>query len=465
MPDGPLHAGPALRRLRRNAGLTQAAMAQRLDISPSYLNLLERNQRPVSARLMLALAERFDIDPRALTGDEPGGGGGPMRRRLADPAFADLSIEPNEIEDWLVTSPGTAAAFARLFDRVQGGLAAGAAGAIADEPVARVRGEIERWRNHFADLDHAAEELADALRLQSADLYAAIAERLRTKHQLAIRILPESVMPGRLRRLDLHARQLQLSEMLDMASRTFQAAYLLAQLEQRAQINALVAAAQFGDRTAERLYQRHIFSYFAAALMMPYGRFLRACEQSGYDMLLLQRRFGAGFEHVAHRLTTLQRVGQRGLPFFMVRVDRAGQVSKRFGGANRAPLADTEVTCPLWHLHQAFSRPSQVQVQLVELEDASRWLTLARSVQGAGYGAGGTTAEFAIGLGVAADQAATLCYARGLDLSAAGATHIGPGCAMCKRADCPQRSKPPIGIRLKFDDRERGVTPFDFIAD
>lgn len=467
MSDGPLHAGPALRRLRRNAGLTQAAMAERLDISPSYLNLLERNQRPVSARLMLALAERFDIDPRELTGDEPGGGLGAMRRRLTDPVFADLAIEPSEIEDWLVTSPGTAAAFARLFDRVQGGAGTGVAGATvgADDPVMRVRGEIERWRNHFADLDHAAEELADSLRLQSGDLYAAISERLRTKHQLAIRILPENVMPGRLRRLDLHARQLQMSEMLDMASRTFQAAYLLGQLEHRAEINALVAGAQFGDRTAERLYQRHIFSYFAAALMMPYGRFLRACEQSGYDMLLLQRRFGAGFEHVAHRLTTLQRVGQRGLPFFMVRVDRAGQVSKRFGGANRAPLADTEVTCPLWHLHQAFSRPSQVQVQLVELEDASRWLTLARSVQGAGYGAGGTTAEFAIGLGVAADQAATLCYARGLDLTTAGATRIGPGCTMCKRADCPQRSKAPIGIRLKFDDRERGVTPFDFVAD
>ncbi|WP_373487803.1 short-chain fatty acyl-CoA regulator family protein [Blastomonas sp.] len=463
MSDGRLLIGPALRRLRRNAGITQASMAQQLDISPSYLNLLERNQRPVSARLMLALAERFNIDPRDLALQEPGGGTGAMRRRLADPVFADLALDATEIDDWLIAAPGTARAFARLYDQVHSGLAAG--GTPVDDPVAKIRAEIERWRNHFSDLDHAAEALADTLRLQSGDLYAAIAERLRTKHQLAIRVLPEEVMPGRLRRLDLHARQLQLSEMLDMASRTFQAAYLLGQLEHRSDVNALVAGAQFGDRTAERLYQRHIFSYLAAAVIMPYGRFLRACEQGGYDMLVLQRRFGAGFEHVAHRLTTLQRVGARGLPFFMVRVDRAGQVSKRFGGANQAPLADTEVTCPLWHLHQAFSRPSDVQVQLVELEDASRWLTLARSVQGAGYGAAGTTAQFAIGLGVAAEHAANLCYARGLDLSAAGATRIGPGCAMCKRGDCPQRSKPPIGIRLTFDDRERGITPFDFVTD
>jgi transcriptional regulator with XRE-family HTH domain len=306
-------------------------MAERLDISPSYLNLLERNLRPVSARLMLTLAERFDVDPRDLTGDEPGGGLGPMRRRMADPIFADLGVEPGEIEDWLAASPGTAAAFARLYDRVQGGAGSAAPGGAVDDPVARVRGEIERWRNHFADLDHAAEELADALRLQSGDLYSAIAERLRTKHQLSIRILPESVMPEKLRRLDLHARQLQLSEMLDMASRTFQAAYLLGQLEFRSDINALVAGAQFGDRTAERLYQRHIFSYFAAAVMMPYGRFLRACEQSGYDMLLLQRRFGAGFEHVAHRLTTLQRVGQRGSGVDALRRRRAG-AARRYRG-------------------------------------------------------------------------------------------------------------------------------------
>src|SRR3546814_19207479 len=110
--------------------------------------------------------------------------------------------------------------------------------------------------------------------------------------------------------------------MLDPSARTFAAADQLAQIEARAEIEALARGAGFADRTAERLYRRHLTSYFAAAVMMPYARFLRACEASGYAVALLQRRFGAGFEPVAPRLTTLNRVGARGLPFFIIRSDR-----------------------------------------------------------------------------------------------------------------------------------------------
>ncbi len=463
MPNEKLFAGPALRRLRRTHGHTQAKMAQLLDISPSYLNLLERNQRALSARLMLSLAERFDLDPRSLTAEEPGGGMDALRRRLSDPLFAELQIDKSELEEWMMAAPNAVEAFAKLFD--QGVAADGDEGAAHSSPVTLVRREIERWRNHFADFDTQTEELADELRLENADLYSAISERLRSQHQLMIRILPGSVMPGKLRRFDLHARQLQLSEMLDSASRTFQAAYLLGQLEFRDTVSDLVRGAGFGNRAAERLLQRHLFGYFAAALMMPYGRFLRACEQTGYDVHVLQRRFGAGFEQVAHRLTTLQRVGARGLPFFMVRIDRAGQFSKRYAGASNAPLVESASTCPLWKLNHSFSESGKVQVQLVELEDETRWLTISRTVQGSGYGAGGAAPEFSIGLGVMSEHAAEMVYAQSIDMSGNDVTRIGLGCAACHRADCAQRSAPPKGRTLKFDDRERGITPFDFAAD
>ncbi|MDQ2878296.1 MAG: short-chain fatty acyl-CoA regulator family protein, partial [Pseudomonadota bacterium] len=408
MADRKLFAGHAVRRLRRQAGLSQAAMAEALDISPSYLNLVERNQRPLSAALLVRLAERFDFDPRALAAGEPGGGTDAMRRRLADPMFADLEIDRNELEEWLAGAPGGAEAFARVFDRLGGGPAPGD---TVSDPMALARREIERWRGHFADLDTAAELLADDLRLGASDLYGAIAERLRVKHHLSIRILPVDVMPDLLRRLDLHARQLQLSELLDPASRTFAAASQLAQIEARGEIDALVRGAGFADRTAEKLYRRHLVAYFAAAVMMPYARFLRACEATGYDTALLERRFGAGFEQVAHRLTTLQRVGARGLPFFMIRLDRAGQASKRFSGASTSPLVEAAGRCPLWAVHQAFDRRGQQIVQLVELEDGTRWLTLARAVQPPGAQAGRVAAEFVIGLGIAAELAA----ARGID--------------------------------------------------
>lgn len=460
MPDRKLFAGHAVRRLRRQAGLTQAAMAETLAISPSYLNLVEKNQRPLSAALLVRLAESYDFDPRALAASEPGGGEAAIRRRLADPIFADLEIDRNEIAEWLAGAPGGAEAFARAYDRMGGGGAAVATG----DPVNDVRREIERWRGHYADLDAQAEAVADELRLGAGDLYGAIAERLRVKHQLAIRILPIDVMPDQLRRLDLHARQLQLSETLDTASRTFAVAFQLGQIEARSEIEALARGAGFVDRATERLFRRHLASYFAAAVMMPYARFLRACESTGYDIELLQRRFGAGFEQVAHRLTTLQRVGARGLPFFMVRIDRAGNTSKRFSGASAAPLAETDARCPLWHLHHAFDRPGELMVELVELEDRTRWLTISRTVHPQGRRYGAVPAEFVVGLGVAAGMAGALAVARGIDL-AGEAMPIGLGCRACFRPNCPQRSLPPTGRALVLDDRQRGLSPFTFGGD
>jgi XRE family transcriptional regulator, fatty acid utilization regulator len=454
-----IFAGHAVRRIRRASGLTQAVMAEALDVSPSYLNLIERNQRPLTAPIMLRLAERYDFDARTLTGAAPGGGVEALRRRLSDPAFADLNLDKAAIEELITFAPDAAEAFARAFD------ARGEGGPVANDPIAPVRREIERWRNHFADLDAAAETLADELRIGSGDLYGAIAERLRVAHQLSIRILPVDVMPVALRRLDLHARQVQLSELLDPASRTFAAAFQLGQLEAKDEIDALVKGAGFAERASERLYRRHLNSYFAAAIMMPYGRFLRACEATGYDVELLQRRFGAGFEQVAHRLTTLQRVGARGLPFFMIRVDRAGQSSKRYAGASASPLVEADGRCPLWTLHSAFDRPGGLVRQVVELEGGARWFTLARTVSPQGGRIGQVRAQFSVGIGIDASVATPLAAARGFDLMRGEATPVGLGCRACTRADCPQRAAPPASRPLVFNERERGVSPFVFAGD
>lgn len=454
-----LFAGHPVRRLRRQLGLTQAAMAEALGVSPSYLNLVERNQRPVSAALMLRLAEVYDFDPRKLTAEEPGGGAEAIRRRLADPIFADLEIDRHQMEEWLAGAPGGAEAFARAYDRI--GAVPGEAGTEPGDPAREVRREIERWRNHFPDLDAAAEALADELRQGTGDLYGAMAERLRVKHQLSVRILPAEVMPGLFKRLDLHARQIQLSELLEPSARTMALAERLG-VEAGGEIDALVRGAALG-RAAEGLYRRHLTGYFAAAVMMPYARFLRACEASGYDVELLQRRFGASFEQVAHRLTTLQRVGARGLPFFMLRLDRAGQVSKRYAGASGSPMAEG-APCPLWNALEAFARPDELLVQLVETEEGARWFTLARCTGRHGMQVAGVRARFAVALGLAAAEASTLAAARGVALDGP-AVPIGLGCRACTRPDCPQRSAPPAGRAVVASDRDRGVSPIGFAGD
>lgn len=460
MTEAAIMAGPAIRRLRRREGMTQTAMAARLGISPSYLNLIERNQRPLSARLVVQLAETFDFDPRSLRHDEAIGGVDGLRRRLADERFADLAIDRDEIAEWLSAAPQAALAFARLFD--SGGSGGDAA---ASDPMDLVRREIERWRNHFADLDAAAEALSDELRLSNAEVGAALAERLRLKHQLSVRILPADVLPDALRQLDLHARQLQLSEMLDQSSRNFQVAVQLALLEQGDEIAAIAEGAQFADRAAWRLFRRHLAGYFAAAVLMPYGRFMRACEATGYDLGVLQRRFSVSFEQLAHRLTTLQRVGQRGLPFFMARIDRAGQFSKRYAGASGTLLLEHGTSCPLWVAHHAFEQSGRVCHQFVEFMElngqTSQWLTLARTVEGAGA-AGNDAARFAVVLGIEARLAGQLSMPGLNGADTRQVVPIGPGCTLCHRSDCMQRSLPPRGAALQFDERSRGLTPFQF---
>ena len=456
MVDEALFAGPAVRRLRKREGLTQAATAARLDISPSYLNLIERNQRPVSARVMMQLVEQFDFDPRSLREDEAIGGIDGLARRFADERFADLGIDREEMQELLASAPQAAAAFARLDDN------AGPAGPTGDDPLSASRREIERWRNHFADLDTAAEELADEMRLSRGDIGIALAERLRERHQLSVRVLPRDVMPDSLRRLDLHARQVQLSEMLSIPSRNFQLALQLAQLEFSDAIDAVAKGARFDDEAARALFARHLNGYVAAALIMPYSRFLRACEATGYDLPVLERRFGVSFEQLAHRLTTLQRVGQRGLPFFMVRLDRAGQFSKTFVGASTARFVEADVSCPLWHAHRAFDRAGELQVQLVALDNSGDrdggWLTIAQTVEGSGAPG---DAQFVVAVGVEAVLASELAQARGISLRSDNAQPIGPGCAACHRIRCIQRSLPPAGRKLSFDTVRRGITPFE----
>ena len=454
MADPSIFAGPALRRLRRREGLTQASMATRLAISASYLNLIERNQRPVTARVVMQLMSEFAFDPRELGSAAAVGGTEGLARRLADERFGDLGIDREEVDEFLSASPQIAAAFARLYDAAPGSVA------NSDDPLVVAGREVERWRNHFADLDTAAETLADEMRLSRGDIAVALTERLRAKHQLSVRILPREIMPDARRRLDLHARQVQLAEMLSPESRTFELALQIAALEQREAVVQLVAGAGLADSTARELLARHLDGYFAAALVMPYGRFLRACESTGYDLPVLQRRFAVSFEQLAHRLTTLQRVGQRGLPFFMERIDRAGQVSKRFVGASGAGFLESDRICPLWCAAHVFERRGDLIVQPVALGETvagvSHWLCMAQTTSAE------DGARFAVVLGVDAALAGELAQARGVSLARDAADAIGPGCRLCHVADCRQRSLPPLGARLTFDRIKRSLTPFAF---
>jgi hypothetical protein len=431
-----LLAGPALRRLRKREGLTQANMASLLGISPSYLNLIERNQRPLSARVLVQVIERFDFDPRSLREDDAIGGLDGMARRMADKRFADLGIDREELQEFLAAAPQVAAAFARLYDSGGGGERV-----VTEDAAAAVRRAIERWQNHFADLDHAAEDLADELRLSRGEISAALSERLREKHQLQVRILPAEVMPGQVHRLDLHARQLQLSEMLPGAARRFQIARQVGMLEMREGIEMIVAGANLASPEARDLLREHIADYLAGALLLPYRRFLRACEATGYDLAVLQRRFAVSFDQVAERLTTLGRVGERGLPFFMAVIDRAGRMTRFTAGGSGAVYPLEGARWPAWVPYAAFERPGTVLTQAATFGDGEgaatgsgrHWFTITRTVDGDGVMCSGRRA---VVLGIEARFAGDLAHARGVSLDRLDAVPLGTSCGRCGKAEC-----------------------------
>ncbi len=457
-----LFAGARVRRIRLGRGLTQTRMASDLGVSVSYLNLIERDQRPMSATFLLKLAASYDLDLKSLTGDDGSDVAEELVRVFTDPRLTGIDVPRAELRELALRSPGVAQALLRLHASAP----AGAVMAAPASPLDAVIAMINAAGNHFAAIDLAAEALSDDLRLSGSDLNATVVDRLRTRHAITVRTLPAEVLPNTLRRLDLHSRQLQLSEALDAASRGFAAAVQVALIELGDVIAETIAQAGVTDPLDQRACTVSLGKYAAGAILMPYARFLSACEATGYDVELLQARFGRGLEQIAHRLVTLGRPGARGIPFFILRVDRAGTISKSFA-PGPSPIPASPIGgggCPLWSLHAVFDRPGELRRQLVEMEDGSRYLTLSRTVRGTAAPWGSGRAEFAIGLGCDARHAGTLAWAAGIDLGGP-AVPIGPGCAACHRASCRQRSLPPAGARLVFDERQRVLTPFRFTDD
>src|SRR5262249_53437901 len=283
-------------------------------------------------------------------------------------------------------------------------------------------------------LEQAAESLRDELNVTAEGLYAALVARLREKHSIVTRIMPVDVMRETLRRFDRHRRQLLISELVDGSARTFQLAFQIGLAECAPPLETIAGRAGALADTPRLLYRITLANYFAAAVMMPYQAFLSAAETLSYDIHVLAQRFNAGFEQVCHRLTTLQRPNGRGIPFFMLRVDNAGNVSKRFSSGT-FPFSKFGGTCPLWNVHSTFDTPDRLLKQVIELPDGTRYFSIAQMVRRPVAPHPLPQPRFAIGLGCEIRHAARLVYAAGMDLDKAEGTPIGVNCRLCEPAN------------------------------
>jgi XRE family transcriptional regulator, fatty acid utilization regulator len=462
-----LYLGGRLRRLRRELGLNQSAMAAEIGISPSYLNHLERNQRPVTAQVLLRLAENYDTDLRSFAAEGPDGVGTEQLAEIfADPMFADIAIPRYELLEVADSAPAVADAVSRLYaslvERRQHPVGGAPDEASLVTPEAWVRDHIQAQRNYFPYIEEAAETLAGALG-EPALIQEPLRRRLKEGFGVDARIVPPELLDFASQHYDFHRKRLMLSSLLRPESRTFGIAYQLALMEFRTLLTRMADAAAPPDLPTRRLLTMSLANYAAGAIMMPYDRFLSAAETHRYDVDRLCADFGASVEQVSHRLTTLGRSGARGIPFFMLRVDAAGNISKRFAG-EAFPFSRFGGTCPRWNLHAAFQTPGRVATQIVETPDGQRFFTLSRTVDRAVRLDPRESSQLAIGLGCDVKYAAKILYADGQDLSEPYVTPIGPACTICPRIRCPQRAAAPAGRTLALNEMQKTISPYPFLG-
>ena len=457
-----LYAGAKLRETRTRLGLTQKEFAAKLGVSLPYLNQMENNNRPVSTTVVLALAQEFGFDVTELSTGDSERLVSDMREAMADPVFADAAPPLADLRLTASNAPALARAFLdlhRAYRQTHERLAS------LDEALGRedsrtqpspwdeVRDFFHYCDNYIDAVDRAAEHFA-----QGAGEGGIRAHALHTLRAAGVTVrMDEAAI---VRQFDRGSRTLTISSQAAPQTQTFQLLLQIALLHQDKLLEATLDLARFQSEEARAIAKIGLANYFAGAAQMPYGRFLAAAQDSRHDLEQLAHRFGASIEQVAHRLSTLQRPSAKGIPFFFVRVDQAGTITKRHS-ATRLQFARFGGACPLWNVHQAFETPSRFLRQLAETPDGVRYISLSRDVSKSGGSFGAPVRRFAISLGCEVRHAADLVYADDLDVTNPKAYEpIGISCRICERKSCHQRSVPPLERRLTIDTNERGVLPY-----
>ncbi|TCN46277.1 hypothetical protein EV641_12152 [Rhodococcus sp. SMB37] len=465
-----MYAGARLRRLREERGMTQTALATTLGLSTSYVNQLENDHRPLTVPVLLRLNSMFDLDMVFFAADTDARLLADLQEVLAENPDT-TAVSASEIDELLSRTPFAARALVSLHRRLRGAteqleqFAPGDPGVVADHatttPYEEVRDFFYDRRNHIAGLDDAAEELFTSRGLTVGGLDLQLSSLLHDEHGITVTIRtdePDRIGPKR--SYDPVAKVLTLARRLTPGQRAFQLATQLAFIAHADTIDAIVADADTLPERSRALARVGLANYFAGALILPYTQFLRSAEAMRYDIDHLGAKFEVGFETVCHRLSTLQRPGHRGVPFFFVRTDRAGNISKR-QSATAFHFSRVGGSCPLWVVHEAFTSPGRILTQVSQMPDGRTYLWLARTTHEGMPGYLAPKRDFAVGLGCDLGYAEKLVYSRGLRLDDPDTTvPIGAGCKVCDRPSCTQRAFPHLGRIIRIDENNAGLAPY-----
>ncbi|RWB70014.1 XRE family transcriptional regulator [Mesorhizobium sp.] len=462
-----LYIGRKMRDLRQGLALTQRQFAERLGISTSYLNQVENNQRPVSAAVLLALAEKFQINLADISQTDGDRLMSALLETLSDPLFDTHKPTLQELKLVTQNAPSLVRA---LISCHQGYRRASEQLATLDDTLGRsvsaaeptpyeeVRDFFHFLDNYVPELDNAAEKLALELQLPDRDAGTALSEYLGQHH--GVRVVRANPGEDLLRRYDPSSRELVLNPYSPAPTRTFQTAFQIAALEMEPLVAEIARKGKFHSPEAAEVCKVGLKNYFAGALILPYQLFMSAAKDLRHDLELLAARFGASLEQVAHRLSTLQRPGLKGVPVFFATIDRAGNITKRHSAA-KLQFARYGAACPLWNAHRAFEASGRIIRQLAETPDGVKYLSIATEITKSGGGYRALHRSYVIALGCEISYAADFVYSDGLDTNDRSAFDpIGISCRICERTNCPQRAVPPLKHKLRIDHDTRTVVPY-----
>lgn len=467
-----IYAGAKLRSLRESRHMSQADLAKVLEISPSYLNQIEHNARPVTAAVLLRITQAFGVDAEFFASNDTARLVADVREALMDESLG-LKASQTEITELATNLPSIAQAFIRLHRRYRDAVENTAAlvtedgsglhgSAAAPLPHEEVRDFFYERENYVAELDERAEKMATSmdLSLRRADLRNALRDKLRHDYGVVATTDGIDESAGQQHRYEPEARVLRMSPNLRVGQQAFRMASQIALLEYPDLIGDLADSWAFSGKAAHTLARVGLANYFAGALILPYTVFHQTAEKYRYDIERLVDHFGVGFETVCHRLSTLQRPKARGVPFSFVRVDRAGNMSKRQAAAG-FHFSRVGGSCPLWNVYEAFASPGKILTQVATMPDGKSYFWIARTVSRRVGGYGKPPKMFSVGVGCELRHARRLVYSAGLNLDdTEAATPIGMGCKVCDRPACPQRAFPTIGKQLTVDENTSTFTPY-----
>ena len=460
-PSRRLFAGHKLRDLRRQIGISQAVMAARLGISISYLSQIENGDRPITPAVLTALARAFPDDWATVEPFEESTLLIEAIEAAGDTSIGQVVLPEEVVRRGVRQQPllaGRMVALHRELRRLHDQLR------VLDESVESGGGgrlpweEVRDWfhaqSNYIHLLDRGAEDVAESL--SGADPAREIARRLASRFD--VRSVPIDDGDTRLRAFDADRRVLRLDMSQPPETILFSLAHQLVRLEFAEAMEAVIAGAGIESETSRQLLAAGLANYAAGALLMPYGRFRAAAREVRHDIDRLRRSFGTSFEQTCHRLSTLQRPGARGIPFFFCRVDMAGNVTKRHS-ATRLQFARFGGACPLWVVHEAVAIPDRILVQLAETPDGVRYVSMAKGLVKPSGSYVRPQRRYAVALGCEERHAPDFIYADGLRTGSA-ATPIGTSCRICPRSDCDQRAFPPAASQIVIDPDNRTAVPY-----